>query len=461
MDGLLGCLYYYAYYATTHELDYQILFMTGTDILYPPEYDDFQPPKVGSSYLDPVFGSKIIRVSDALATPNAANGGNLTWVAGEYSTICPFNSDKTRIILVHESYYGLYHSEGGYVGELPLEINASSEPKWSRTDNRIIYYVHGNQLKKYDVATEEITLVRTFDEYQTIKGKGESDISADGDHLVLVGDGVFVFKYQISTDRKSPTFYTGGGAFDSLYITPDNNVTITWNRAGTERYSGIELLDGDMKFRRQVTHAGGHMAACRDTDGSEVLIWCNSADPQPINCANGIVKVRLADGQQTCLLPLDWSLIVHVSAPSVGGFAYVETYAGEVTQASWKPYMNEILLVKLDGSEVKRLAHHRSRPHNSYNWQPRISCSRDGSRAVFNSNFNLQASQGYSAEYSDVYMLVLETATPVPEPPPIIPDPNPIPPPCPDPISDPIIESEPLPLPRRSRAKKRSYRPSR
>jgi hypothetical protein len=68
------------------------------------------------------------------------------------------------------------------------------------------------------------------------------------------------------------------------------------------------------------------MDVTRDTDGSEVLVWTNSADPSPI-CDNGVVKVRLADARQTCLVELDWSLGVHISCPDDAGGCLVGTYA--------------------------------------------------------------------------------------------------------------------------------------
>jgi hypothetical protein len=132
-----------------------------------------------------------------------------------------------------------------------------------------------------------------------------------------------------------------------------------------------------------------------DSDGTEVMVWANSNDRQPI-CNNGIVKIRLADGQQTCLATLDWSLAAHISGPDNSGFVYVDAYAPDNPNpnplSGWFEYTNELLRIKLDGSQVLRLAHHRSRPFgiNTYNWQPRVSTSRDGSRVVYASDYDLQ-----------------------------------------------------------------------
>ena len=394
--------------------------LTVAGLELPPTYDAFQPPIVGGTYVDPVFGTTIKRISNAPGTTNADRGGNLGWITDEYSTMSPFNSDNSKLLLVHQSYFALYDGTGFYIQDLPFEISASSEPRWSRKDNRTIYYVHGNQLKTYDISSGAMNIVHTFSEYSAISGMGESDISLDGDHFVFEGSGRFVFVYRISTDTKSPVFDTGGTALDSVYITPKNNVVLSWVQSGTVRYTGQELFDGNMNFLRQVGRADGHKDVTMDTNGDEVLVWTNSNDPQPI-CNNGIVKIRLADGHQTCLVSLDWILAVHVSAPDNSGFVYVETYApaNPTPTNGWVAYANELLQVKLDGSQVLRLAHHRSRPFqtNTYNWQPHISTSRDGSRVVYGSDYNLQKIDGYSDQYSDVYLMVVNgqaVSTPAP-----------------------------------------------
>jgi hypothetical protein len=399
--------------------------LTVAGLELPSSYDALQPPVVGGTYVDPVFGSTVKRVSNALGTLNADQGGDLTWIENEYSTASPFNSDNSKFILVHQSYFALYDGSGFYIRDLPLEISSSSEPRWSRKDNVTLYYHSGNMLKSYNMSTGSIGVVHTFSEYTAISGNGEMDISLDGDHLVYCGDGRYVFVYQISTDKKFTAFDTAGRSFDSEYITPDNNVIVSWIQSGTVRYTGQELFDINMNFLRQVGHADGHKHVTRDTNGAEVLVWTNSNDPQPIPaCNNGIVKILLASGAQTCLAQLDWSLAVHISAPDGNGSVFVDTEAPsnpEPSSTGWVPYTNEILQIKLDGSGITRWAHHRSRRSaiNTYNWQPKLSVSRDGTRLLYASNLDMPAVDGYAAQYSDEYMIVLgspSTSTPSPTP---------------------------------------------
>jgi hypothetical protein len=182
--------------------------------------------------------------------------------------------------------------------------------------------------------------------------------------------------------------------------------------------------------------SGGHMDVTRDTTGAEVIVWTNSNDANPIPCENGIVKVRLSDAQQTCLRELDWSLAVHVSCPDSGAWCFVGTFApGEPSPTSWPAFTNELLQVKLDGSETRRLAHHRSRALNDYNYMPKATVSRDGTRVVFGSNHDLQNILRYPTEYSDAFLVTVPASgggggTTVPGP---TPTPTPAPTPAPTP----------------------------
>src|SRR6185369_2721806 len=143
---------------------------------------------------------------------------------------------------------------GSYNRDLPLEINSSSEPRWSRKDNATLYYHSGNQLKSYNISTGVASVVHTYSQYSAIGGNGEMDISLDGDHFVFAGNSRYVFVYEISTDHTFAAFDTGGVRFDSIYVTPRNNVVLSWPTSGTARFNGQELFDINMNFVRQVSH---------------------------------------------------------------------------------------------------------------------------------------------------------------------------------------------------------------
>jgi len=386
------------------------------ELRLPVDYFTLVPPAVGHSYLDPAFGTAIRRISDARNQPNSGGTGNVAFIVHEYSTMSPFNQDDSRLLLVHQSYFALYDGDGRYQKDLPFDISASSEPRWSRRDPNLLYYVSANRLMSYDVAAGLRTVVRTFPEYAKVDGRGESDICFDGDHLVLVGDTREIFVYELSTDTKGPGLDATGHPFDSVYIAPGDQIIVSWYQTGSGRYAGMELYDRDMGFLRQLATVNGHKDVGRDTDGQAVLFWMNAADPQaPADCQNGIVKIRLADAQRTCVLSLGWGMAGHVSAPDDGGWFFVSTYApGDPlpVASQWRPYTAEVLQVRADGSEVRRLAHHRSRPLNDYWYTPRAAVSRDGRRLVYSSNYGLPTILGYDRNYSDVYLVDVAASAP-------------------------------------------------
>jgi hypothetical protein len=370
----------------------------------PPHYETFRPPSQGGSYKDPVFHTMIKRLSDAPNLRNdAASTGAVPFVMTEYSTMSPFNQDNSRFLLQHQSYYGLYDGKGELLKNLPLEVSAGSEPRWSRAESHMLYFHTGNQLKRLDTRTDQITMIHKFSEYTKISGAGESDICFDGNHMVFAGDGRHVFVYDLENDKKGPAFDTAGQPFDSLYLTPEHNVTITWGTC--DAHCGIELFDSNMRFVRRLAPNPGHMDVTRDVNGEEILLWFNAADLMPV-CENGVVKIRLSDAKQTCVVTFDWSLAVHISATDNSGWFFVETYAPSDPKPGndWKLYTNEVLQVKLDGSEVRRIAHHRSRPFDSYNYTPRVAASRDGSRILYSSNYGLRA----NTDYTDAYLVEIE-----------------------------------------------------
>jgi hypothetical protein len=364
----------------------------------------FRLPEQGRTYLDPAFGTPLSRISDALRTPNAATGaGRLQFVTLPAATASPFNLDGTRLLLQHDSYFGLHDGEGRFLRGLPLAMGPASEPRWSRRERHVIHFLGGNRLYRYDAATGATTTVKTFARYASVSGHG-SDVCGDGDHLVLAGDGREVFVYDIGTGHEGHALDTAGRPFDRLLMTPDDNVVVGWTEAGSGPGQGVELFDRDLQPLRHLATASGPMAATRDADGEEVLVWANGADALGV-CEPGLVKVRLADGVLTCLAALGPSAVAQVAAPERSGWAVaITSLAGEETpvEGVWPDQTNEVVQVRLDGTQTRRLAPHRSHLADGAD-ALRVATDRDGTRTVFSSNFGLQRRLGRG--YADVYLI--------------------------------------------------------
>jgi hypothetical protein len=359
-------------------------------------------PGVGQSYVDPVFGSTITRLTDSAHAPDNAKGsGFLNTIRPEYPTVCPWSLGFQWLILQHNSYFGLYTGEGTYVSDLPFSISASSEPRWSRSQPNVLYFHKpgGNQLLSYDVARGVTSILRTFSEYSAISGGGEMDTAGMGDFLVLAGDGKEAFVYNVAADTKSPVVPIGP-SWDSLYIAPDaSRFTITETGVINEYLTAT----GAALPPVPLCQSGSHMDVAA-LAGGQYLVRTNSNDRNPLaGFPNAIELVNLAGGAETGLLSLPWSLAVHVSA-SDAGLAAVETYAA--IGAGWDVFTNEILGISLDGSTTRRLAHHRSAVAG-YASMPLTTVRRDGAFAVFGSNW------GNASGAMDTYLLSLGTPSTV------------------------------------------------
>ena len=387
---------------------------TPTTLLLPKNYTNFMPPAVGESFSDSAYGTLITRLSNGAKQLNDA-------VHHEYATMSPFNSDNSRILLLTDKDGFMVVDLHGKIIASPSEviISGKAEPRWSLREPNIFYFHHENRLMAFDVETRRKKIIQTFSQFKSITfGGGESDLSEDGDHLLIVGDESQVGVYSIHNNQLGASFKMKGHPFDYFDLTPDNNVIVRWEATGKERFQGFELFDYQMKFKRQIVTFGAHADRARDLNGEEVLVILASNDPAPAKgCeSNGIEKIRLSDSKKTCLLPLNWNCEVHISANGRNPWVLISTTDNRTGTANppgqlfpdwksrWMKNYNELILVKLDGSVIRPLAHHRSRSMDNYWHTPRAAISRDGTYAVFDSNFGLQP----LPNYTDVYLVNLK-----------------------------------------------------
>jgi len=360
------------------------------------------------------------RLTQASTLRDNANGSRwLPNVQVEYSSVCPFNCDATRLLLLHFSYFALYDGSGKYLFDCTengrFEVNASSRPRWSTRHPEIFYYLKQNQIKAYNTLSRTSILVKTFSEYQTIDDGGEADFGIDGRVRVLRGDNREIFVFNTQTGETGPKLATDGHSFNNLVLALNGyQFLVSWNDYGTGPFQGIWIYDWDLKNARNLAPVQGHMDVGRDIDGSDVLIWASSADKNPIcgSAGTGIVKIPLNGAAPSCITTFPWDIAFHVSCPMKRqGEFFISTYGsvpGAIYRCSMAPVNREQLI------SLQHVA-------ADYEQEPKVSCSRDGSKIVF-------------IEGSDVWMAALTTSTPLQ-------------PPAPEPSTPITVEAKPGTLP--------------
>lgn len=323
------------------------------------------------------------------------------WVGTEVSSACPFNLDQTKILLVNKDRFVLCSLDGAYYR---LPIAAAQEPRWSRTEPNIIYYVTDSrfgtraQLMRFDYATGMSSVVTTFP-YSTISGKGESDICRDGDHFVFIGDDKEIVLYSLKNGVEGK--YTHHEPIDGLKITPKGKILVSGG-------SGLYIYPGGVR----VTTANGH-AAVTSYKGHDILLWCSAADAK-IN-QNAVMMIDLdKTGSPVALLNLPWTYAMHVSVCD-RDFALVSAYSK--MDPTFPHYLYKVYF---DWTAPLFLGETGGRYDTTddvkgYTSQPKAAFSRDGSMAVY-SVFDGSTTNAWLMKIDDTQ----------PQPVPVKPSPTPV-----------------------------------
>jgi Bacterial Ig domain len=376
---------------------------------------------VGQTFVDPVFGSTIRRLTNdiqAVQSESDIYGKNGYW-----------NADGTR--MYHNTTAAgrtIVDTTTGAVvrSNIPGNYDGSFAPD----DADTWYYLSGASLRKYSVATGANSLVKTFPATLGSLGGSLDWIDRTGRYMVLsIGGQARVW------DKQDDVLYAGavpGTAGDGwIAISPDAKYVVT------------ALGDDRQKRSYAINHAtrtlstagvmfwslcGGHGDLLSATDGKtyfvtfecheEAAVYAVDVSLQQTTTPEGLIQQRATNRR---LLDTEWADDGHVAAAARGMFqdwAFVsiesndDPFAGGVSD--WRPYKQEIVMANVLTGELRRLAHHRSRglSGGSYYYQPRVSVSWDGTRVGWASNF------GYAgADYGDIYMVHLDSAGPPPPPP--------------------------------------------
>jgi hypothetical protein len=375
-----------------------IMLTNNKEIYYPDVVANIEK---GESYIDPIFNTKITRITDATKTldPGYGDTRNVINIVPEYPTICAFDPSDSYFILQHFSNYGLYKADGTYVKHLSF-IAASFEPRWY--SNNILLFIVNNEIRAYYINEDKIEAWYTFKEYSKISAKGEGDISDSGHLITLVGDEREVFLFDLLNKKKSPGLHLEG--FDQLYTLVGRVLVGYYKRNLPHRYHGIEMFDKDMNFIGQLTMSIGHMDIYRPPTGNIELasiIWASAAEVKDNYNANDITKVYI-DGKREILINFDWSLAQHVSCRN--GRTAISTYAPRGAKPNdWKLYTDEVVLVEADKT-IKRVCHHLSKPIDDYVYTPKIVLNRKATKALLSSNMGRQP----WVNYADTYMIDLK-----------------------------------------------------
>ena len=397
------------------------------DILPPPA--NIPKPAVSVPFIDPVFKTRITRITDAKASSKPG-------LFPIYSKFQAWNSDESLLLLRSDDGSVLLYDGASYKFIKALEPVGGEDIFWHPVDPALILYNPGHELWVLNIKTDENYRVFDFAGFEFAHTRGEGNLSRDGACYAVVcstydassGDVQPVKLILLSLTQaqgkitgkieQSMNLPKSVQDMDWISVSPNGKyIVVDYADDITGRYHGVEVYDCTFKFLWQKPLGWGHSDLGIDGNGDDCLVMdVYNADTNK----TVFMKCRLSDGLETRLIETNSFYYQHLSCRNTGqpGWCLISTFdnVGRLTDspATWLPFEDEIFLLKMDGSgETRRIAHHHSRRYSpntpdsdtSVYWaEPHASISRNGDRILYGSNWGLNVDK---VESVDTYLVDL------------------------------------------------------
>jgi hypothetical protein len=325
------------------------------------EIPDVLQPGYLESYIDPVFGAKITRITGDPGTDIPSINGKWDAVARHhYSKDAVWNCDQSILFLLrHHGYPSMLFLDGAtYEPIFGRNRSPGTETRWHPTKPDTMVYVKDNRLGYWDVRADSTQVVATFSEYSDFHiGPWEGNLSLDGKLIVVAGkksDDRIAFAYDLATRQKYPDLVLNDIEVDWVSISPSGKYLVVNGRIDSEQGDQTQVYDLEGNEIGELWLQYGrpsHYDMTIDENGDDIAVGVSKSAPDD----GRVIKRRLHDGEVTILTTGGYA--GHTSTRNVDrpGWAYV-TY--QHPGPTWPPYWDEVVAVKLDGSmTVERIAH--------------------------------------------------------------------------------------------------------
>jgi|GEM_PF-4536385 len=362
------------------------------------EQADAVKPGLNEPFIDPAFGTTVLRVSDVSAEKGSSR----------FSHATPFNADNSYMLIQTPGSEWLLLDVPGFKTKKYVRDSSGSpltgdvEPYWHPLDPNFLYYLRDNKFWVYDVAIGQSKVLHTFDDYIRVTGTVKGKLSREGSRIALLGFDKLsglpseVFIYNIREDKAGLRLKTSFApeGISWVTVTPGGDYCIIgWGQAGFGQGQGTELYNTEMEPVRRLIDTVRPGELAYDTDNTQVYVvsGIDSAKWQNTNC---ILRVSIPSGQTVPVQTLECCYKVGLSGLALErkGWILVSTFRGKEQKCGrgcedgWKLYQDEVYILKLDGTgTTRRVAHHRAN-YKSYE-EPFITTNQDMSYVVWNSNW--------------------------------------------------------------------------
>ncbi len=361
-----------------------------------------ETPRPGymESYIDPVFGAQVTRITGDVGTEIPTIGGKWNEVARHrYSKDAAWNSDQSLLLLArhHGSPAMLFLDGSTYEPLFGRNKSPGAELRWHPSKPELMVYVKDNTIGYWDPSADTAKELASFDGYTGFRmGPWEGNLSRDG--RIVVVDGKkgadrIAFAYDLEAQKKYPDLILNGIDIDWVSVSASGKYIVLNARINGKRGDQTQVYDLEgAKVGKLWGEYGrpSHYDLTLDANGDDIAVGVSKSKPDD----GRLIKRRLRDGKVTVLTPGGYA--GHTSTRNVQrpGWAYV-TY--QHAGPTWPPFWDEVVAVKLDGSmAVERIAHLHSK-RIDYLTEAHAVPSPDGRRVLWASTWDVESGRPIGA----------------------------------------------------------------
>ena len=355
-------------------------------------------PSKGVHFLDPAYGTTIVRVTDHAHEPPSGFARN------DYARRQAFNADNSlQLIYAYDGAWHLYRTDtNAYVSVLPF-LAGDAEPQWHPTNPDLLYYLPtsgiGMTIRLLNVRTGTSQVVadlsaRLRARWPTANAawtRSEGSPSADGRYWCLMVDSgawtsLGIITYDLTNNQILGYYNTGSDHRpDHVSMSPSGTYgVVSWSEA-----PGTVAFTRDFSQQKILHHTSDHSDLALDVNGDDIYVSIDYGAN-----AGDVFMVNLRTGVHTDLFPtyLDHTATaLHISGKAFAhpGWVLVSTYADGGGDRQWLHRKLFALELKANPT-IYQLAHHHVISHGYWS-EPHASVNRDFTKIAFDSNWDVDS----------------------------------------------------------------------
>ena len=363
-------------------------------------------PNYLQSVTDPLFGTKITRITGDVGTTIQNTGGEV-WrnVARHgYNTRQPWNADESIIYLnVNKTLNGNWSSSLFLDGETYEVISTSNnipsanEQRWHSLDPDIMLLLRDDGIYAWSYSNNTTTQLYNLTGYSNTSLGYTGNWNILGNILAMSAtrnsDGKQVaFAINTDTQTKSVDVDLSGVSVDYVTTSPRGDYIVV-NAVFNGNNDTTKIFDwnGNQVGPYWSSYGRPSHYDVAIYQGLQYAVGVSKSTPDD----GRIIARRLDNGDVTVLTQGGYGS--HSSSRQIDRKGWVFSY-----NSSWTPYNDEIVASKIDGTRVERLVSVRS-SYNVYDNEAQPVVSPKGTRVMYASDWNSGSTpiQGYVVDFRD------------------------------------------------------------